>query len=109
MKKDKTLKLSDLPLPLDVYFSSLSLEKEGSDVLKLKVKNYCDLLFKMESLLNVCILALDNPNIDANPHIVEPAVNIQSVLEMAIQMIPFPEAEFLDGVKKEVLSGEGVN
>ncbi|WP_175288780.1 hypothetical protein [Flagellimonas eckloniae] len=57
----------------------------------------------MESLLNVCILALDNKNSGNHAAIVEPDVSILSVLEMAAQMIPNEDAEFLDMVRKQVL------
>lgn len=99
MKTNKTLDLSHLELPLEAYFSSLTPQKGGSAVAKLKVKDYRDLLFTLESLLNVCILALDNENSANHSHIPEPDVNIQAVLELASQLIPFPEAEFLDGVR----------
>ena len=99
MKTNKTLDLSHLELSHEAYFSSLTQQKDGFEVSKLKVKDYRDLLFTLESLLNVCILALDNENSANHPHIFEPDVNIQAVLELAAQLIPFPEAEFLDGVR----------
>ena len=62
-----------------------------------------DLFFALESLLNGCNLELYNENSINHHHILEPDINIQSVLELAAQLIPFSEAEFLDGVKKETL------
>lgn len=102
MKNNKTLDLSHLELPLEAYFSSLTPQKDSYAVSKLRVNDYRDLLFTLESLLNVCILALDNENSANHPHISEPDVNIQAVLELAAQLIPFPEAEFLDGVKSSM-------
>ncbi|MEM9362053.1 MAG: hypothetical protein AAGA43_05430 [Bacteroidota bacterium] len=99
MKTNKRLDLSHLELPLEAYFSSLTPLKTGLGVSKLQIKDYRDLLFKLESLLNVCILALDNENSANHPRIPEPDLNIQAVLELATQLIPFPEAEFLDGVR----------
>ena len=100
MKNNKSLDLSHLELPPEGYFNSLTPQKGGFGVSKLHVKDYRDLLFTLESLLNVCILALDNENSANHSHIPEPDVNIQAVLELAAQLIPFPEAEFLDGVLK---------
>ncbi|PRX53826.1 hypothetical protein CLV81_2214 [Flagellimonas meridianipacifica] len=94
MKANKTLDLSHLELPLEAYFSSLTPQKSGFGASKLKVKDYRDLLFTLESLLNVCILALDNENSANHPHIPEPDVNIQAVLEMAVQLIPFLRRSF---------------
>ncbi|MEM9868075.1 MAG: hypothetical protein AAF765_10325 [Bacteroidota bacterium] len=99
MKTNKSLDLSHLELPLEAYFSSLTPQKGGFEVSKLKVKDYRDLFFTLESLLNVCILALDNENSANHSRIPEPDVNIQAVLELASQLISFPEAEFLDGIK----------
>ena len=103
MKNNKTLDLSNLDLPLEAYFSSLTPQKGDYGISKLKVRDYRELLFTLESLLNVCILALDNQNSANHSRIPEPDVNIRSVLELATQLIPFPEAEFLDGVKEKTL------
>ena len=107
MKSNTTLDLSHLGLPLEAYFSSLTPQKGGYGISKLKVKDYRDLLFTLESLLNVCILALDNENSSNHSQIPEPDVNIQAVLELTAQLIPFSEAEFLDGVRQEIL-GNGI-
>ncbi|MEM9362040.1 MAG: hypothetical protein AAGA43_05365 [Bacteroidota bacterium] len=101
MKNNKTLDLSHLELPLEKYFSSLTPQKDGYGISKLHLKDYRDLLFILESLLNVCILALDNQNSANHSHIPEPDVNIQAVLELATQLIPFSEAEFLDEVSNK--------
>ncbi|MEO1485865.1 MAG: hypothetical protein AAFU57_08960 [Bacteroidota bacterium] len=99
MKTKNTLDLSQLDLPLESYFSSLSPTKRGCKAAQLPMKDYRDLLFKIESLLNVCILALDNENAANHSHIPQPDVNVQAVLEMAAQLLPLAEAEFLDGVR----------
>ncbi|MGW9687129.1 hypothetical protein [Flagellimonas sp. 2504JD1-5] len=98
--------IKNLELPLQAYFGSLTPQKRDFSATHLKFKDYNDLLFKLESLLNVCILALDNENSGNHRDIVEPDVNILSVLEMAAQLIPHEEAEFLDGVWERGLCGE---
>ena len=109
MKTNKTLDLSNLELSLEAYFSSLTPQKAGGySVPKLQVKDYRDLLFTLESLLNVCILALDNPNSGNHKDIVEPDASILTVLEMAAQLIPHEEAEFLDEVREQVLQNNQV-
>ncbi len=109
MEKDKTIDLENLDLPLEAYFGSLQPQKRDFSATHLKFKNYRDLLFKLESLLHVCILALDNENSGNHKDIVEPDVNVLTVLEMAAQLIPHEEAEFLDGVKEKVLGVEHSN
>ncbi|WP_298791234.1 hypothetical protein [uncultured Allomuricauda sp.] len=102
MEKDKTIYLENLDLPLEAYFGSLTPQKRDFSATNLRFKGYRDLLFKLESLLNVCILALDNENSGNHEAIVEPGVSILSVLEMAVQLIPHEEAEFLDGVREQL-------
>ncbi len=94
MKDKKNINLNDLELPIEAYFGSLKWQKKDFSVTHLRVKGYRDLLFRLESLLNVCILALDNLNSGNHEHICEPDTHIQAVLELATQMIPFEEAEF---------------
>lgn len=102
MKKVKTIDLENLDLSLEAYFGSLATQKRNFSAAHLRFKGYRDLLFKVESLLNVCILTLDNPNSGNHKDIVEPDVCILSVLEMAVQLIPHEEAEFLDEVREQV-------
>ncbi|MDC6366704.1 MULTISPECIES: hypothetical protein [Flavobacteriaceae] len=101
--------VENLDLPLQAYFGSLTAQKRDFSATHLKFKGYRDLLFKLESLINVCILALDNPNLGNHGDIVEPDVNILSVLEMAAQLIPHEEAEFLDKVKEQILDKAGLS
>ncbi|WP_431122945.1 hypothetical protein [Flagellimonas flava] len=100
MKNKKKLNLDNLDLPIEAYFGTLQSQKRGFSIPNLQVRSYIELLFKLESLLNVCILALDNANSGHHEHILEPDTHIKSVLELAAQMIPFEEAEFLDVVKQ---------
>lgn len=102
MEKFKVIELENLDLPLETYFGSLIPQKRDFSATNLRFKGYRDLLFKVESLLNVCILALDNPNSGNHKDIVEPDVCILSVLEMAVQLIPHEEAEFLDEVREHI-------
>lgn len=106
MEKDKTIDLENLDLPLEAYFGSLKPQKRDFGANYLKFKSYRDLLFKLESLLNVCILALDNENSGNHKDIVEPDVKVLTVLEMAAQMIPFTAGEFLDTIRSQVLAEE---
>lgn len=102
MEKFKVIELENLDLPLETYFGSLIPQKRDFSATNLRFKGYRDLLFKVGSLLNVCILALDNPNSGNHKDIVEPDVCILSVLEMAVQLIPHEEAEFLDEVREHI-------
>ncbi|KQC31348.1 hypothetical protein [Flagellimonas eckloniae] len=92
---------------METYFGSLTPKKRGYSATHLRFKGYRNLLFKLESLLNACILALDNKNSGNHKNIVESDVSILSVLEMAAQIIPHAEAEFLGGVREKFLGENG--
>lgn len=68
----------------------------------LKSKTNRDLFFNLKSLLNGCILELYYENSVNHLNIPEPDVNIQAVLELAAQLIAFPEGGFLDGVRVSI-------
>ncbi|MCL6265084.1 hypothetical protein [Flagellimonas myxillae] len=102
MKDKKKINLDDLELPVDAYFGTLERQKKDYSLTRLRVKGYRDLLFKLESLLNICILALDNSNSGNHQDILEPDEHIKAVLEVAAQLIPFEEAEFLDTVREQM-------
>ena len=68
-----------------------------------QVAGYQELLFTLRSLINVCILALDNAAFSNSKSVVEPDVHIKTVLELAVQLIPFEEGEFLDKITELIL------
>ncbi|WP_431174383.1 hypothetical protein, partial [Flagellimonas flava] len=77
----------NLDLPSESYFGPLQSHKRGFSIPNLQVRRYIELLFKLESRLNVCILASDNANSGHHEHILDPDTHIKSVLELAAQMI----------------------
>ncbi|UNY97757.1 hypothetical protein MQE36_11745 [Zhouia spongiae] len=61
----------------------------------LEFKGYLDLFVTIEALLNVCILASQGDSF--SPSFVKcPEEEIQKTLELAVQLLPFEEGEFLD-------------
>lgn len=73
----------------------------------LQVEGYQDLFFTIRALINVCILALDTKEFSNATKVVEPEVHIQTVLELAVQLIPFEEGEFLDKMGELLLNKKG--
>ncbi|WP_413999142.1 hypothetical protein ACMDB5_00800 [Flavobacterium sp. W1B] len=59
------------------------------------VEGYLDLLFTVANLIKVSIMTLDTDEPFSNL-IPNPPTNIRSMLEIALQLLPFEEAEFLD-------------
>jgi len=100
MENNQTAFLKGVKILAEEHFRSLRPYKSGFEVEHLYIKGYQDLLFHLESLINVCILALDNPHVGEHKQIREPQVHIQKVLELTAQLIPFEEAGFLDQMRE---------
>jgi hypothetical protein len=62
---------------------------------EIEVEGYLDLLFTVANLIKVSIMALDTDEPFSNL-IPNPPTNIRNMLEIALQLLPFEEAEFLD-------------
>ena len=107
MKNIDTAFLKNLELLTKEHFQTLQPKKVGFGAGHFHVKGYQDLLFHVEAMINVCVLALDNPNAGEHPQIREPHVHIQTVLELAAQLIPFEEAGFLDQIQELIWKKEG--
>ena len=82
------------------HCQTLHPQKRGFGVEHFSVEGYQDLLFHIEAMINVCVLALGNPNAEEHKNIREPHAQVQTVLEVAAQLIPFEEAELLDEMRE---------
>ncbi|WP_067030665.1 hypothetical protein [Allomuricauda sp. CP2A] len=100
MKNIDTAFLKSLELLMKEHYQTLQPKKGGSGVEYFHVKGHQDLLFHIEAMINVCVLALGNPNMEEHKNIREPHVHVQTVLEVAAQLIPFEEAELLDQMRE---------
>ena len=109
MKKEDNAFLRELEFLAQEHFRSLRPQKMGFGVEHFQVKGYQDLLIHVEALINVCVLALGNPNAENHPNIREPHVHIQTVLEVAAQLIPFEEAKLLDQMRELIWKVEGAS
>jgi hypothetical protein len=69
--------------------------KKGFYIIELSVEGCLDLLFTVANLIKVSILALDSDEICSN-QVQNPPSNITNILEIALQLLPYDEAEFLD-------------
>jgi hypothetical protein len=76
--------------------------KNDSYKVELEVEGYLNLLFTVSNLLKVSILALDSEDLFSS-HTRSPQTNIRNMLEIAVQLLPFEEAEFLDKVREQFL------
>lgn len=100
MKNINAAFLKSLELLTKEHCQTLQPQKGGFGVGHFYVKGYQDLLFHLEAMINVCVLALGNPHAEEHKNIREPHVHVQTVLEMAAQLIPFEEAELLDQMRE---------
>tara|TARA_R110002096_G_scaffold327768_3_gene521907 strand:- start:1141 stop:1458 length:318 start_codon:yes stop_codon:yes gene_type:complete len=65
----------------------------------LQFDGYLDLFTTIESLINVCILASQGDTY-CPPHVKDHGSDIRKTLELANQLLPFEEGEFLDEAYK---------
>jgi len=65
----------------------------------LQFEGYLDLFTTIESLINVCILASQG-DAYSPPHVKDHNSDIRITLELANQLLPFEEGEFLDEAYK---------
>jgi hypothetical protein len=82
-------------------------QKKGLYTIELSVEGYLDLLFTVANLIKVSILALDSDETCSN-QVQNPPTNITNILEIALQLLPYDEAEFLDQ-SRELLLMENEN
>lgn len=73
--------------------------KEGVFCAELLVEGYLDLLFTVSHLIKVCILALEAGESFTSTLIPQPVVNVGSVLELTLQLLPCEEGEYLDKIR----------
>lgn len=69
--------------------------RKGMYNTQIDVEGYLDLLFTIANLIKVSIMALDVDD-PFSKLIPNPPTNIKNLLEIALQLLPYEEAEFLD-------------
>lgn len=84
-----------------------AMHKKGLYNVEIDVEGYLDLLFTVANLIKVSVMALDTDGSFSN-HISDPPTNITNMLEIALQLLPYDEAEFLDK-SRELFLREGGN
>lgn len=74
-------------------------KKEGVCQISVNFANYVCLFGTVSDLMKLCSVALASEAPFVSDTVDNPAVDVAGVLELAMQLIPHPEAEFLDEVK----------
>ncbi|WP_166967582.1 hypothetical protein [Yeosuana marina] len=109
-KKKHGMKLQELNKIAQEYFTLLTptpqcFYRQGNYLEYAYIRNYEELGYTLESILNVCIMALDGyePN-NQKRDIKEAHTQLADVLEFAKNLIPHEEFEFLDKSRKLLLT-----
>lgn len=79
-------------------------KKNTTFSLELRVSGYNDTMHYMAHLIKVCIMALEAQDTFSSPLIPQPEVNISSVMELLLNMIPYEETELLDKIHADYLN-----
>jgi hypothetical protein len=80
-------------------------KKNNSFILEVRVTGYNDTMHYIAHLIKVSIMALEGKDSFSSPYIPEPEVNISSMLELVLNMIPYEESELLDVLYQAHLNG----
>tara|TARA_R110002111_G_scaffold214336_2_gene277303 strand:+ start:134 stop:502 length:369 start_codon:yes stop_codon:yes gene_type:complete len=107
-KKNRERKLKELNKIAQEHFRLLkptSRHRGGNYLRNAYVYNYEELGYTLESILNICIIALDgyDPN-NEKRYIKEAHKQFADVLEFTKNLIPHEELEFLDKSRKLLLT-----
>ncbi|WP_111309757.1 hypothetical protein [Confluentibacter sediminis] len=109
-KKKHVKKLQELNIMAKEHFRLLSptpeyVYRKGNYLKYAYIRNYEELGYTLESLLNVCIMAMDgfDPN-NQRRDIKEAHTQLADVLEFTKNLIPHEEFEFLDKSRKLLLT-----
>lgn len=110
METNETKTLKELQELAEKGFKTLrpAMHKKGLYNVEIDVEGYLDLLFTVANLIKVSIMALDTDEPFSN-HISNPPTNITNMLEIALQLLPYEEAEFLDKSRELFLKENGTD
>lgn len=102
-----TAKIKTIPELQELATSSFTTlrpnkHKKDSYKVELEVEGYLNLLFTVSNLLKVSIMALDAEDLFSG-HMPNPQTHIRNMLEIALQLLPLEEAEFLDKLREQFL------
>lgn len=75
-------------------------ESYGEYTVTFKVAGYVDLMSIVADLIKLCTLALTSEEPHISPLVKNGNINIPNILELALQLIPYSEAELLDNIAK---------
>jgi hypothetical protein len=98
METSKIKTLEDLKKFTAWHFKRLQPAKTKKDIqiLEINVSGYTDMLSLATNLIKMSILAIDANELPITSSVVNPFIDVASVLELALQLIPNGEVEVLD-------------
>jgi len=73
--------------------------KYGAYTVSVKVANYSESLFVAADIMKMCIITLDSDQGLHPSNIMKYSISIATMLDVALQFIPFEEAEVLDEIQ----------
>lgn len=90
------------------YFTKLKPDSKKEDLFNVEIKVSCynELNLMVADLIKVSILALDSEPPYISGSIRNPQINIMTLLEIALQLLPHGEIELLDELHKLYLKQE---
>ena len=110
MEATKIKKIQKLQEMVKTHFTTLKPDKQEKDRFRVSftVSDYTHLMFIISDLMKLCISSIEEEISYDSSSIVHSRVNITQILEIAIELLPINEAEFLDH-SRELFSKKGEN
>ena len=102
-------KIQQIQAKSDWLMSTLKKHPDIKDTWQITINfaNYALLYGTVADLMKLCTIAITNEENEVSPLIPYPKVNLSNIMELAIQLLPNSEAEFLDNIR-EILSTEAI-
>mgnify|MGYP006200633335 FL=1 len=102
-------KIQQIQAKSDWLMSTLKKHPNIEDTWQITINyaNYALLYGTVADLMKLCTIAITNEENEVSPLIPNPKVNLSNIMELAIQLLPSSEPEFLDNVR-EILSEENI-
>ena len=102
-------KIQQIQAKSDWLMSTLKKHPDIEDTWQITINfaNYALLYGTVADLMKLCTIAITNEENEVSPLIPNPKVNLSNIMELAIQLLPNSEAEFLDNIR-EILSTEAI-
>ena len=105
MKTDEIKNADESRKLVITHFKTLKPVKEekGIHIAEIRVLVYCELSCITSSILKLCIMALEQDELEISRTVKNPSTDVALILEIVAQLLPRQEMKFLDEVHRMIV------